>query len=177
MPAAFFVGLYQQADTKLLQAGPTLAAGDVTVKTGSGGTPANIATLPTSTGGQAPVYVQLSAAEMNAEVVAVMFSDAAGAEWCDLLVSLVTVPVPAGTVDNTTAPTNAQFDSLEITEATADHYLDQYVYFTGGALAGQAARITGYSLQSTPTRGRFTVETMTDAPAAGDPFLVTPAKA
>lgn len=76
-----------------------------------------------------------------------------------------------GTVDTAAlSPTTTQFDT-SITEATADHYKGQVVCWrSGSALYQQVARITAYSLVS--GRGRFTVETMTEAPANGDAFII-----
>lgn len=86
----FFVGLVDQANTKLLKANPTLAAGDVKVSK-DGGAFANLTTLPTVTpAAGAAVQVSLSSTEMNADNVVVLFSDAAGAEWCDQLISINT---------------------------------------------------------------------------------------
>jgi hypothetical protein len=85
-----WVGLASQADTKLLQANPTLAAGDVKVSK-DGGALANLATLPTVTPAAGKIVkVSLSAAEMTADNVTVVFSDAAGAEWCDLVLNVQT---------------------------------------------------------------------------------------
>ena len=76
-----------------------------------------------------------------------------------------------GTVDTTGfTPTTTQFDADDITEATANHYNNRVVLFTSGALLGQAAQITAYSLVS--GRGRFTVTTMTEAPANNDTFII-----
>jgi len=90
--AAFtmYVGLVDQANTKLLKANPTLAAGDVKVSI-DGGAFANIATLPvvTPAAGRA-VKVDLSAAEMNGDNIVVQFVDAAGAEWCDAHINIQT---------------------------------------------------------------------------------------
>lgn len=79
----FYIGLVDQANTKLLKAAPTLAAGDVKVSV-DGGAFANITTLPvvTPAAGRA-VKVDLSASEMNGDNIVVQFVDAAGAEWCD----------------------------------------------------------------------------------------------
>lgn len=82
---------------------------------------------------------------------------------------------PAGTVDDTVAPTTTQFEAADITEATADHYNARVILFTSGALAGQVALITDYALVS--GRGRFTVTgaaggAMTEAPADGDTFII-----
>jgi hypothetical protein len=76
-----------------------------------------------------------------------------------------------GTVIATVSPTTTVFEASDIVEATTDHFKNQAVRFTKGALLGQSAVITAYSLVS--GRGRFTVSpAMTDAPAAGDTFVV-----
>lgn len=86
----FYLGLVSQADTKLLQTNPTIAAGDFQVSTG-GGAFANLATLPVvEPAGSQVVKVVLSAAEMNAANVVVRARDAAGAEWCDALFPIQT---------------------------------------------------------------------------------------
>lgn len=70
------------------------------------------------------------------------------------------------TVDTTGfATTQTQFET-NLTEATSNHYKDRIAQFKTGALAGQIAQVTANSLQS--GRVRFTVTTMTDAPANGD---------
>jgi hypothetical protein len=80
----FYVSLVSQADTKLFQVNPTLAAGDVTI-TKDGGAFANLTTLPTVTpAGGKSVKVTVSATEMTADNVLIVFSDAAGAQWCDV---------------------------------------------------------------------------------------------
>src|SRR5881397_217160 len=85
-----YCSLVSQADTKLFQSNPTLAAGDVKVST-DGGAFANLGTLPTVTPASGRgVKVTLSAGEMNGDNVLVVFSDAAGAEWCDLSISIQT---------------------------------------------------------------------------------------
>lgn len=92
----FYTGLISQADTKLLKANPTLATGDVKVSK-DGGAFANLATLPTVTPASGVgVRVQLSASEMDADNVTVAFVDAAGAEWCDQVVSIQTASVKLG---------------------------------------------------------------------------------
>lgn len=86
----FYVGLISQADTKIFKASPTLAAGDVKVAVDDGA-PANLATLPVVDADFTKrVKVDLSAAEMNGDNVTVIFADAAGAEWCDLVVNIQT---------------------------------------------------------------------------------------
>lgn len=74
--------LEDQANAGLMKANPTLAAGDVKVSI-DGGNEANIATLPTAINSTALVKVSLSASEMDGDYIAVIFVDAAGAEWYD----------------------------------------------------------------------------------------------
>lgn len=86
----FWTGLVSQVDTKLLQSSPTLAAGDVKVSI-NGGAFANLGTLPVVTPASTKaVKCSLAAAEMNGDNIIVLFSDAAGAEWCDQFVNLQT---------------------------------------------------------------------------------------
>lgn len=81
-----------------------------------------------------------------------------------------------GTVDNTAhTPTTTEFEADDITEATADHFggltnNGRLVLWTTGALAGQVAPVTDYALTS--GRGHFTVETMTEAAANDDTFIL-----
>lgn len=83
--AAFttYVFLVSQANTKIFQVNPTLAAGDAMVKIDDG-VFNPLATLPVvSPAGSDTVKVELSAAEMNGDNIVVRFKDQAGAEWCD----------------------------------------------------------------------------------------------
>lgn len=67
---------------------PTLAAGDVKVSKDNGAT-ANITTLPAETPASSGILqVDLSATEMTADLVTVIFRDAAGAEWNDVAIHL-----------------------------------------------------------------------------------------
>lgn len=86
----FDVGLVDQANTKLLRVNPTIAAGDFKVSTDHSAF-ANLATLPSvNPAGGRSVMIDLSASEMNGDNVVVQCIDAAGAEWCDLLVDIQT---------------------------------------------------------------------------------------
>jgi hypothetical protein len=87
----FYVGLPSQANLNILQVNPTLAAGDVKVSIG-GGAFNNLGTLPvvTPAGGKS-VKVTLSTSEANDGNSVVVFSDAAGDEWCDVLINVQTV--------------------------------------------------------------------------------------
>jgi hypothetical protein len=79
--------------------------------------------------------------------------------------------IKRGTVDTASfTPTTTAFESDDVTEATASHYVGRNVIFTSGALLEQAARITAYSLVG--ANGRFTVTTMTESPANNDTFVI-----
>lgn len=86
----FYVSLIDQSNTKLLKANPTIASGDFKVST-DGGSFANLTTLPSANpaSGRA-IMIDLSAGEMNGDNIVVQCVDAAGAEWCDLIVDLQT---------------------------------------------------------------------------------------
>jgi hypothetical protein len=84
----FAVGLSDANSPSRLKSAPTLAAGDVKVKKDFGAA-ANIATLPTADGKE--VSVTLSATEMTADNVTVIFSDVNDPpEWADLIVHIPT---------------------------------------------------------------------------------------
>lgn len=108
----FYVGLVSKADAKLLKGSATLAAGDVQVSK-DGGAFANLTTLPavTPAGGKA-IKVTLSATEMTADNVTVVFSDVAGDEWCDLIVN---IPTAARQIDDLATQTSVD---------TIDNFID-----------------------------------------------------
>lgn len=110
-----YVGLSSQADTKIFQANPTLAAGDVKVSI-DGGALNNLNTLPavTPAGGKL-VKVTLSAAEMTGDNLQVIFSDAAGAEWCDLVINIQTT---TRQIDNLSFP-NTTGRGIDVTATGA----------------------------------------------------------
>jgi len=94
----FYVSLVSQADTKIFKASPTLAAGDVKIAIDDGA-PANLGTLPVFDADFTKrVKVTLSQAETNGDNLTIIFSDAAGAEWCDLTINIQT---SAQTLDET----------------------------------------------------------------------------
>ena len=85
--------------------------------------------------------------------------------------STAALTMQTGTVDTGGASaTPTMFETSSITEATADHYIGKRVYFTSGVLQYQGSKITDYALNS--GRGRFTVETLTDAPSNADAFII-----
>ena len=99
---SFTTALTLQSDTKLLKANPTLAAGDAQVSKDFGAFN-NLTTLPDAEpdAGYA-VRVQLSATEMDADVVTVLMHDAAGAEWCDQLITILTDTATIGEIEGQT---------------------------------------------------------------------------
>lgn len=111
----FYVALVSQADTKLLQANPTLASGDVKVSI-DGAAFANLGTLPavTPASGRA-VKVTMANTEMNGDNIFVQFVDASGAEWCDATFSFQT----AAQTDDETATAIGVIDDFLDTEVAA----------------------------------------------------------
>src|SRR3990167_10206195 len=86
----FYISLVSQANTKVFQANPTLAAGDFNVAT-EDGAPGGLGTTPTVDADFTKrVKVTLAAGEMNGGNVTLICSDAAGAEWCDLTINIQT---------------------------------------------------------------------------------------
>lgn len=109
----FYVGLVSQADTKLLKANPTIAAGDFKVST-DGGAFANLGTLPTVTpAAGTAVKITLSTTEMNGDNIIVTCIDAAGAEWCDLLINIQTSAQSLDTMDTNIDAIKAKTDNLK----------------------------------------------------------------
>lgn len=122
----FYIGLVDQANTKLLKANPTIASGDFQVSK-DGGAFANLTTLPSANpaSGRA-VMIDLSATEMTADNVVVQCVDASGAEWCDQLINLQTTAnqlddlataTNLATVDTVVDAIKVKTDSLTFTQA------------------------------------------------------------
>ena len=107
----FYIALVSQSDTDVFKTSVTLAEGDVKVSK-DGGSFTNITTLPTEIGTSGVVAVSLSATEMNADRVVVLFHDAAGNEWQDAMVCIDTA---SKLIDDlsvlTTADVNAECDT------------------------------------------------------------------
>lgn len=96
---SFAISLVSQADTDTFQDNPTLAAGDVKIVK-DGVLDDNIDSLPTAVTSLTRVLnVALSATEMTADRVDVLFHDAAGSEWQDALVSIYTAAQTLDTTD------------------------------------------------------------------------------
>lgn len=74
------------------------------------------------------------------------------------------------TATNSHSPTETEFQTDALTEATADHFKGRIIYFKSGNLEGQAAEITEYT--QVGGIGQVTVTALTEAPADGDEFLI-----
>lgn len=95
----FYVSLVSQANTVIMQVNPTLAAGDVKVAIDDAA-PANLGTLPAVDADFTKrVKVTLSQAETNGDNLTIIFSDAAGDEWCDLTINIQTSAQTLDTID------------------------------------------------------------------------------
>ena len=102
----FYVSLVSQANTKVFQANPTLAAADFNVATNDGA-PGALATTPAVDADFTKrVKISLSASEMNGDNVTVICSDAAGAEWCDLAINIQTTATQVDNLVRSTTPAN-----------------------------------------------------------------------
>jgi len=143
----FEVSLVSQSDTDTFQNNPTLASGDVVVYK-DGALDGNIDTLPTAIGAGRVVLVTLSTDEMTADRVTVLFHDAAGDEWQDLLVTIHTSAQTLNTIDTNVdailsdtgtdgvvlandAITSAKFDESSAYPLTAADSGSTYVARTG----------------------------------------------
>jgi len=99
------IGLFSQADVRLLQANPTIAAGDFQ-RSINGGAFANLDNLPTVTpAGGTRVEITLSVAETAAAGVSgkiwIRWIDAAGAEWCDSWICFPVYATDSGSLAST----------------------------------------------------------------------------
>lgn len=116
---SFELSLVSQADTDTFQDNPTLAAGDVKVIK-DGTLDGNIDTLPTAvTSLTRVITVALSADEMTADRVTVLFHDAAGSEWQDALVTIYTAAQTLDTTDGVADGIKAKTDYLPAVAAGA----------------------------------------------------------
>lgn len=113
--AILYTSLAPQSADGTFKANPTLASGDVKISL-DGGSFANLTTLPavTPASGKA-VKITLSQAETNADNIVILFSDAAGAEWCDQLIQIATTAYQFDTLPNANA--DALLDRADAVES------------------------------------------------------------
>ncbi len=136
----FYVGLISQADTKLLQVNPTIAAGDFKVST-DGAAFADLGTLPVVTpAGGTSVKITLSAGEMNGDNVFVQMLDAAGAQWCNDWANIITTPQDASLV---------QIDGTANASATLNVKKINVVNNSGDAIVAISTGSNGYGINAT----------------------------
>ena len=115
----FPMNLISQADTDVFKETVTLAAGDIQVSK-DGGQYANLATFPpteidlASGADSGTLWVVLTAAEMTADIITVLFRDAAGAEWQS---AQATINTSAQTLDTTDAAVDAVATTIGVAGA------------------------------------------------------------
>lgn len=84
-----YVSLVSQANPFIFQVNPTLAAGDIKVAVDDAA-PGNISAMAVDADFTKRVKLTLSQAQTNGDVLTIICSDAAGAEWCDREITLHT---------------------------------------------------------------------------------------
>lgn len=170
-----YVRLVSQANTKLFQVNPTLASGDVLICKDDGA-PANLATLPVVDADHTTrVKVTISATEMQANNISLLFSDAAGAEWCDASLEIQTNAAIAGGIattggSTTVVPTSAFSFTLGDVDQLNGRILIFDIDTATAALRGAGSTIVAHTSGATP---QFTLRDAQKAtPAAGDKFHI-----
>jgi len=151
-----YIGLTSQA-TGLLQANPTLAAGDFKVVQDDGSL-VDLGTLPTlSPAGSRRVKITLSAAEMTGDNITVQCVDAAGAEWAD---QLINIQPTVNQVDDLFATALADSIPTDGTRPSASQALYMLAQFmTERSVAGTT--ITVKKVDGTTTLMTFTLNSAT----------------
>lgn len=179
-----YVSLVSQADTKIFQVNPTLAAGDVKVAVDDAA-PANLGTLPAVDADFTKrVKVTLSQAETNGDNITIIFSDAAGSEWCDLTIN---IPTSAQTLD--AIDTNVDDIETDTNEIQGKLPTNKFMGSSDGAdddgtlntIATDAARLTAVRaavLTDWINGGRLdllldAIKVVTDNQAAASTTLIT----
>jgi len=110
-----YVNLISQANPLEFQTNPTLAAGDVKIAIDDNA-PANLGTLPVVDADFTKrVKVTLSQAETNGDNLTIIFSDASGAEWCDLGINIQTSGQTLDEIDTVADAVKAKTDNLPST--------------------------------------------------------------
>ncbi len=112
------------------------------------------------------VFYPQETGDIRVDVDSLKGSSPAAQAQADLAASALT-----GTVDTSTfSATQTDFET-NITKNVASHYVGRSLIFTSGALQDQARRITGYSFTGN-SKGKFTVDATTSAPANGVTFRI-----
>ena len=166
-PFTLYISLESQSTPGKFVTDPTIAAADFNVSKDDG-TFAALTTTPTvDPSGSVQVKIELSATEMQADVVSVVCQDTAGDQWFDQRIDIHTTRVPYAEVDSVTSATIFASSDLSLS-STDDAYNDAFVAFLSGTNAGLAAKITDY----TGATRTFTVESGLASPSVSDKFIV-----
>jgi len=165
----FYHALESQSSPGNFQTNPTLASGDVTISK-DGGSASNLNTTPAATpAGGKRIKVTVSATEMQADDISLVFSDAAGDEWYDSHVHIQPLRLPASTIDDAGGSPSTTAFGTDLTESSDDYYVNQYIYFLSGTNTGLSRKISDYN----GTSKQITIAVaLPDAPADGDKFLI-----
>ena len=150
----FYASLVSQADTKLFQNNPTLAAGDFLVST-DGSATTNLDTLPVVTPASSDlIKITVSVAEMTGDNVAIIASDAAGAQWCDQSWNIQTAVRQIDDLAEASVCTEARLSELD--EATSGKAANQIDLIKTEAdkisLADAGAGVTGSVIEEVENR-------------------------
>ncbi len=174
--AVFDVGLPSTANPGTFQVNPTLAVGDVKIKKDNGAE-ANITTLPVGSASSKVVQVTLSQTETNADNIAIIFSDAAGSEWGDVIVSIQTT---ARQIDDLAYPaTSGRSLAVGSTGKVSieDGGITSATFATGAIVLAKGVGITGFNDLSAAEVNAEVVDVIaTDTyaePAQGSPAATT----
>lgn len=163
-----YISLVSQADTKVMKSNPTIASGDFKVSK-DGGALANLTTLPSVTpASSVMVKIDLSATEMTADNVTVVCSDAAGAEWCDLVFNLQPsarqiddLAYPATPGRSMVVDANGLVDANTVKVGPSGSGTAQTAKDVGGAVPAAAAGASGGLLISGSNSGTTTLGALT----------------
>lgn len=163
-----YIGLPATAAPSTFKSNPTIASGDFQVST-DGGALANLTTLPTVTPASSKmVKISLSAAEMNGDNVTVVCSDAAGAEWNDVIFNIQTsarqvddLAYPATTGRSIVVDAAGLVDANMVKCGPTGSGTAQTAKDIGGAVPAAAAGASGGLLISGSNSGTTTLGALT----------------
>lgn len=167
-PYTFIIGLESQSTPGILLVHPNVASGDATKSLDQGASTALDTTPYIAPPSGKRVVVELTAAEMDADNVSIVFSDQAGDEWYDTQINIQPIGHILGGTVTDGAPSSTSFDT-SLSESTNDHFNNEFLVFTDGALQGQSRKISDYA----GSAGTITVSSaFTEAPPSGSPFII-----
>lgn len=142
----FYVSLVSQANTKIFQANPTYAAGDIQVAVDDVA-PANVSAVEIDADFTKRVKITLSQAQTNGDNLTVICSDVAGAEWCDLTINIQTSAQTLDEIDtvlDTAAADVANIDGAAMRGTNNAALEAAWTAALAGALGNYTAVRAGY---------------------------------